>query len=349
MDYWTSVFKDVPWHLDLPDDRTTLADPTWQFDTTSVEVLSHTYAVLTAYADVNHINATDVLGAITSLYVARISNQNEFLLGLVLSSGADTLSFAQSEREQPHMLPLRINCSPLSSLADLVDRFRANRLAARDHNSDHAIAMALAKTGSQHIAVEQGLCRVALAVTNHNAANPTTSGECPIVLSSTTYAIQPDLQVQFGLYSDGMTIQTTYRRDRLSNTLVSSLMNNLAHFIAEVVSTECDPWTVPLVCPTGHEYITQHLAVTPADPESFWNTVTNVVDVIRAKATQHPDVVAIEMPLSSLTYHDLMAQVDCVAASLCRHGIQPQQRVAVLVSNHSDTVITLLALWTLGA
>ncbi|KAJ1972385.1 hypothetical protein H4R34_005426, partial [Dimargaris verticillata] len=349
MDYWTSVFKDVPWHLDLPDDRTTLADPTWQFDTMSVKVLSHACAALTAYADVNHISVTDVLGAIISLYVARISNQNEFLLGLAGPSEVNALPFAQSEREQPHMLPLRINCSPLSLLTDLVDLILANRMAARDHYSDQAIAMALARAGSQHMAVEQGMCRVALAVTNHNAANPTTPDEYPVALSSTSHAIQPDLQVQFNLYSDGMTIQTTYRRDRFSNTLVSSLMNNLAHFIGKVMSTDCDLWAVPLVRPTEREYITQHLAVTPADPKSFWNTVTNVVDVIRANATQHPDVVAIEMPSSSLTYHDLVVQVDCVAASLRRHGVQPQQRIAVLVSNHSDTVVTLLALWTLGA
>ncbi|KAJ1973094.1 hypothetical protein H4R34_005191, partial [Dimargaris verticillata] len=348
-DYWTGIFKGQPWHLDLPDDRTTPTDPTWQFNAMSVEVAPRTYTALTAYADANHINVTDVLGAITSLYVARISNQNEFLLGLVLSSGADTLSFAQYDCEQPHTLPLRITCNPLSSLADLVDRFRANRTAAWNHYSDQAIAMALARAGGQHIAVEQGMCRVALAVTNSCGAQSTAPDKYPVDLSRTSHTIQPDLQVQFNLYSDGMTIESTYRRDRLSNTLVSSLMNNLAHFIGEVVSTDCDPWTVPLACPTEREYITQNLAVTPADANSSWNTISNVVDVIRTNAAQHSDVVAIEMPSSSLTYLELMAQVDCVATSLHRHGVQPQQRVAVLVSNHSDTVVTLLALWALGA
>ncbi|KAJ1971205.1 hypothetical protein H4R35_005403, partial [Dimargaris xerosporica] len=33
VDYWTSIFMDAPWHLNLPDDRITLADPTWQFST----------------------------------------------------------------------------------------------------------------------------------------------------------------------------------------------------------------------------------------------------------------------------------------------------------------------------
>ncbi|KAJ1972766.1 hypothetical protein H4R35_004495 [Dimargaris xerosporica] len=28
IDYWTSIFADAPWHLDLPDDRATLAEPT---------------------------------------------------------------------------------------------------------------------------------------------------------------------------------------------------------------------------------------------------------------------------------------------------------------------------------
>ncbi|KAJ1980134.1 hypothetical protein H4R34_002566, partial [Dimargaris verticillata] len=348
-DYWTSIFTDAPWHLDLPDDRITLADPAWQFNTMSVEVAPSIHAALAAYADVHRACLTDVLGAITSLYVARISNQNEFMLGVVEPSEVDTPSSGQSGRGQSHMLPLFMECTVPSSLTDLVDLFRANHMAARHHYSDQAITLALARAGCQQTAVEQGLCRVSFAVINDCATLPTTPGERSIVLSHTSHAIQPDLQVQFGLYSDAMAIVSTYRRDRLGTALVSSLMNNLAHFIGKVTSIDCDPWAVPLVRPIEREYITQDLAVTPADPKSFWNTVTNVVDVIRANAAQHPDVVAIEMPSSSINYHDLMLRVDCVATSLHHHGVQPQQRVAVFVSNHGSTVVTLLALWTLGA
>ncbi|KAJ1970639.1 hypothetical protein H4R35_005748, partial [Dimargaris xerosporica] len=349
IDYWISVFKDVPRHLDLPDDRTTLADPTWHFNTTSMDVAARKHAALATYAKTQGANLTAILATITSLYVARISNQNEFLLGLLESSDLDTLPSAQSACKQPRILPLRIAYNQQLSLADLVDLFRANHMGARDHFSDHAIALALDRTGFQQIAIQKDLYCVTIAVTNYDATRPTKLDEYPIILSSRSHAIQPDLQVQFSLRSDAMGITTTYRRDRFSNTLVSSLMHNLVDFIGEVLSVDCNPWTVPLVRPAELEYITQDLAITPPNSNSPWNAVCNVVDVVRVNADQYPDVVAIEMPSSSLTYHDLMFRVDRIAAALHHRGVQPQQRVAVLVSNHSDTVITLLALWTLGA
>ncbi|KAJ1976316.1 hypothetical protein H4R35_002754, partial [Dimargaris xerosporica] len=349
IDYWTSIFEDVPHHLDLPDDRITLDDPTWHFNTMSVDVASRTHSALTAYAKANSSDLTDILGALVSLYMVRISNQNEFLLGLVESSDLDTLPSTQPACKQPRTLPLRIAYNQPSSLADLVDLFRANRLGARDHYSEQAIALTSARTGAQQVAVEQGLYRVTLAVTQYDATKLTAPDQCLNMLSSTSHVIQPGLQVHVSLHSDAMAIVTTYRRDRFSNTLISSLVHNLAHFLGEVLSTDCNPWVAPLTRPAEFEYITQDLAVTPADANSPWNAVCNVVDVVRANASQYPDVVAIEMPSSSLTYDALMTQVDCIAAALHQRGVEPQQRVAVLVSNHSDTVVTLLALLTLGA
>ncbi|KAJ1982940.1 hypothetical protein H4R35_000066 [Dimargaris xerosporica] len=349
VEYWASIFKDAPWHLDLPDDRIMLADPTWHFNTMTADAASFTHAALTAFCKDSNTNLTDLLGALVSLYVARITNQSEFLLGLVESSDLDTLPSALSTCKLPYALPLRMKCTPQSSLTDLVELFRANRTGAQDHYSVQAIALALARTGAQQAAVEQGLCRVTLAVVDHCAAKSMMPAEYPIVLLSTSHAIQSDLQVQFSLRSNTMVIVTTYRRDRLSNTLASSLVHNLVHFIGEVLSVDCNPWAVPLTHPAEFEYITQGLAITPADSSLSWNAVYNVVDVVRANAVQYPDVVAIEMPSSSLTYHELMSQVDSVAAALHQRGVQPQQRVAMLASNHSDTAITLLALWTLGA
>ncbi|KAJ1971887.1 hypothetical protein H4R35_004995, partial [Dimargaris xerosporica] len=179
IDYWASIFMDAPWHLDLPDDRTTLADPTWHFNTMSVDVMPCVHAGLAAYAKAQGANLMDIVGALVSLYVARITNQNEFLLGLLGSSDLGTLPSAPSAREPPYTLPLRIRSNPQSSLADLVDSFRANRMGAQDHYSEQAIAAAVARTKAQQVAVEQGLCRVALAVMDQCAAKAMMPDEYP--------------------------------------------------------------------------------------------------------------------------------------------------------------------------
>ncbi|MCP6274966.1 AMP-binding protein, partial [Klebsiella pneumoniae] len=62
-----------------------------------------------------------------------------------------------------------------------------------------------------------------------------------------------------------------------------------------------------------------------------------------------PTQLAIQQHNGTLTYAALWARVQAIAARFQAQGIQPGDRVGVLLPRHSDVIATLLATWYVGA
>ncbi len=75
----------------------------------------------------------------------------------------------------------------------------------------------------------------------------------------------------------------------------------------------------------------------------------NIVETIRRETAPHADRPALVEGGRALTYRELLASVDRVAASLRRIGIRPADRVAFLCEDSMDYVIGNLAILSLSA
>lgn len=63
-----------------------------------------------------------------------------------------------------------------------------------------------------------------------------------------------------------------------------------------------------------------------------------------------PAIISVtESSSREITWHELRAQVKELAAAMKYHGLQPHDRVAGFLGNHSDTVVAMLATTSLGA
>ena len=74
-----------------------------------------------------------------------------------------------------------------------------------------------------------------------------------------------------------------------------------------------------------------------------------VLDLFEARARQDPGRVAVRCGDRSLSYGELAAAVDRMAARLRRAGVRADQRVAVRVPRTPEMVVALLAVWKAGA
>ncbi|WP_211463300.1 non-ribosomal peptide synthetase [Collimonas silvisoli] len=80
----------------------------------------------------------------------------------------------------------------------------------------------------------------------------------------------------------------------------------------------------------------------PAAPEA-------VLDALRKHAASTPRQIALAQDGVSLTYAELLAQVQALAAVLLAHGVLPESRVLLLLPRAPDTVVAMLAvLWAGG-
>lgn len=73
------------------------------------------------------------------------------------------------------------------------------------------------------------------------------------------------------------------------------------------------------------------------------------VDLIRLKAKQHPKKIAIYCERKKISYQKMMYRVNQLAHYLVSIELKPGDKVAVLLDRDSDSIITLLAVMSIGA
>ncbi|MCK8616675.1 class I adenylate-forming enzyme family protein [Gordonia sp. C13] len=75
----------------------------------------------------------------------------------------------------------------------------------------------------------------------------------------------------------------------------------------------------------------------------------NIVNVIRRSARRHPGKVAVRHGDTELTYRDLADQSARFASFLINQGIQPGQRVGILMHNQPQWIVAMMGIWQAGA
>ncbi len=77
-------------------------------------------------------------------------------------------------------------------------------------------------------------------------------------------------------------------------------------------------------------------------------TQENTYQQFALQAEQHPQAVAVIDETDQLSYRELSARADAVAACLQAQGLEPEQAVAVLMNRRADLLAVLLGIWKAG-
>jgi acyl-CoA synthetase len=84
------------------------------------------------------------------------------------------------------------------------------------------------------------------------------------------------------------------------------------------------------------------------ETEGFWSSDT-IYALARGHAEQRPQAYAVRDRFRRLTYRELLAAADALAADLTRHGVRAGQRVGVWLPSRIESVVALLACSKTGA
>lgn len=102
---------------------------------------------------------------------------------------------------------------------------------------------------------------------------------------------------------------------------------------------------VPLVEGDARTWLVETLNATPDE----LSIDESVIDRVAARANASPDDVALVDGEHTLSYSELLARVDSLAATLQARGAAPGQRIAVALPRSIDAVVSILATMRLGA
>lgn len=134
--------------------------------------------------------------------------------------------------------------------------------------------------------------------------------------------------------SEAIDFEIEYDPARVEEALVSDLMDLFREELSALAQT-----SIP-------ERANERRIVSgPVVPESLGRTV---VDLIWAKADEQPEPVALSYLQEQLTYRELTARADTLAAALATRGIAPQSRIATCLPRGIELYVSLVGIMRAG-
>ncbi|KAJ1966182.1 hypothetical protein IWQ62_002494, partial [Dispira parvispora] len=131
---------------------------------------------------------------------------------------------------------------------------------------------------------------------------------------------------------------------------VEHLVENFLFFASQCCADISQNWRdVEVVHPNEKGVLLNEFATTRSDYDPYDIKSHGVLDLFIRNVRQYPESVAVECGNHRETYRSLYEKVQALMTHFHSLGIQRQERIAVIVESNIYTIVTILALWTLGA
>ncbi|KAJ1918552.1 hypothetical protein IWQ60_007464, partial [Tieghemiomyces parasiticus] len=147
----------------------------------------------------------------------------------------------------------------------------------------------------------------------------------------------------------GSVLGVRFARELFDTVTISRLSTNLLRYAHTAMFKESALSLAPLVSVAEervllNQFGRNHDAYDPWDPTS-----ASVITMFQDRVALHPETVALETHAQIETYASACRKATTLARALLARGVQPQNRVAVIVDSCPATVLVNLALWLINA
>ena len=157
---------------------------------------------------------------------------------------------------------------------------------------------------------------------------------------------QHELQLEMGGERDGaFTGAFKYRTDLFQRGTVATMAECFVHLAGRLLAAPCTPLAeIGLDGTPG----AARAAVIGRGPAVAWPD-GSVLSLIGQQARRTPQAIAVRDGALALDYATLWHRASRIAAGLHAHGVQPGDRVGLMLGRRVDLVASLLGIWVAGA
>ncbi|MDI5972639.1 amino acid adenylation domain-containing protein [Streptomyces sp. SL13] len=345
--FWRETLAGLPQELTLPADRPRPARAGHRGGRAHLTVDGELPQAIKELARGAGATVFMVAHAAVAVLLSRLGAGTDVPLGTVVA-GRDDEALTDLTGFFVNTVVLRTDLSGDPAFSDLLARVRTADVAAFEHQGlsfDRLVeelqpARSLARHPLFQVAVawESGTASGAGSFADLAGAACAPGGT---VLDVAKF----DLEFTFTESPDGsLGITVGYARDLFDERTAHALGDRLLRVLRAVTA---DPGTrvggVDVLAPgeAGVQLARGHGDVVPAEP-------ADLVTAVRRAAAGRPGAVALSGGQQTLTYGELMARVDVLAAELVRLGVRGEQLVPVLMDRSVDVVVALLAVVRAG-
>ncbi len=276
--------------------------------------------------------------------LARASGQEDLAVGTPVA-GRNRVEIEGLIGFFVNTLVLRGSLTGEPSFRELLGRVRETSLAAHAHQ-DVPFERLVQELAPERSLAHAPLFQAMLALQNAPVGNAEIEGLHlkPVGGAGTTAKF--DLTLSLTEHDGELAGTVEYATDLFDGTTIDRLVIRLERLLAAVVAApDRNVWELPLL----GEAEVQQTGLEWNDTSVEWSVPPLLHTLVAAQAARAPERIAVEQGDRALTAGELEAQANRLARLLLRRGVQPEDRVAICCDRSPEMVVSLLAVWKVGA
>ncbi|GAA3236813.1 hypothetical protein GCM10017691_35420 [Pseudonocardia petroleophila] len=341
--YWTDALRGLPVELELPLDRPRPARPSGRGGIVRATLDPATASALRALGGATGASMFMLLHAAVAALLHRLGAGEDIPLGAPIAGRTDS-ALDDLVGFFVNTLVLRTDLSGDPSFTELLARVREADLAAFSHQ-DVPFERVVEAVNPPRAAGRNPLFQVMLAYQNRTDRDGPFLGLAPEYHPLADTTAKFDLDVTLVEDPDAVTLHLEYADDLVDRATADQLLQRLVTLFAAVTRDPDAPLRTVDVR-TDADRAAQRLAAAAERPRTVDRGT--VPELFAAAVRRHPDRVALVTGAGRLTFAQLAARVDAVAALVTGHGAGPGDLVALALPR-ADVVPAILSVLAAGA
>lgn len=342
LDYWQQQLKDVPQLLELATDFPRPPVPSFRGGRCRFNITADTLGTLKQQAEQLGVSLYMLSFAVCGQLLHEFSRQDDFVIGIPVS-GRDSTQCDELIGLLLNTLPVRLQWQPDMTCKQLVAQAKQHILTGFEHQQiqlPQLLQLLNIPRSTSHNPLFQVLFNFnhsTAAAGNEIAVTEQLSLAMP---DSDNHSARFDLSFSLTLQGDNLSGFIEYSEDLFLPDSVGLMVTRLQQLFSQFGYNTARPLVA-----LEQEQQTAFMALLPASRHSSAPAFDNLSNWFAATASRHAGKQALIAADRRLSYQQLQAEVEALAASLYQAGIRPGDLVAVCVPRDSQLIITLLAIF----
>jgi mycobactin peptide synthetase MbtE len=342
--YWRSLIADLPEPLELPGPSGSVVPSTWRSQRVSVRLSADTVDRATALARESGVTLYTVLLAVFSVLVHRYSNATDFLVAApVMDRAAETEGMIG---HYGNTVVMRPRPHPRQTFRELLRQARESASGAFAHHRVNLDTL----VGDSNPDGRHGAERMARV--SFGFRQPDGGGFCPPGVRCERGEFRDQfsqlplsLMVEPARIGGGALVEAEYLVEVLDALLVQQM---LAHYVVLLDSALADPGAELAALTMMSDAEVDWLRKVSTG-EEFSTPATTLPALVSERAARCPDAVAVVYEGRQYSYREINEEANRLAHWLIEQGIGTEDRVAVVLNQSAELVITALGVLKAGA
>lgn len=341
--YWLNAFKGEIPQLDLVTDFQRPTFPSYIGKNEILFIEGDTYKKLKEFVAESGTSLHVVLMAVFKILLAKYTGKTDLIVGTV-SAGRKEESFRDIIGMFVNTLPIRVRQNQNTSFRYFLKEVRKKMIEALEN--DEYQFDELVKNLKQKRDISRNPLFDVLFVMQDDYFDEIKAGD--LTLRTIDYpkeTVKFDMEFQVFENKQQLILDMCYKSCLFKRDTIVAILQRYKYLLGQIIRNP-DMLLKDLKIADSKD---NNMLLRFNDTESLYDINLSIIDLFLEKAHLYPNHVALKLDNKSMTYDELNKKSDGLATQLEEQGIQSGNRVAIIMDDCFEMIISILAILKVGA